>query len=93
MYYRASRRQISQKEQSPGPATYGPLDADVYKQRRPKYTIAGRYEGVKKGTVSPGPAAYAGYVPKNCMGGLSFGHRTNKLPYITAADDTPCLEH
>lgn len=89
--FRSSRRPITEKDKSPGPAAYGPVNADRYKHAHPKYTIAERAEGVKAKDRSPGPAAYGPYNPKK-GDGYSFGLRTCTSPYITAADELPCVD-
>lgn len=89
---RSARRPTTEKERSPGPARYAPVNADLYKHSHPKYTMSARSDGVKSKDRSPGPAAYGGYDPKG-PNGYSFGHKTCTTPYITAADEMPCIEH
>lgn len=40
---------------------------------------------------NPGPAGYYPKLPPNGTGGYQFGLRTTNDPYITAADNIPCV--
>lgn len=89
--FRSGKYDLSSKERSPGPAKYGGTSANVYKPKPPAYSLRTRHTLTGK-EQSPGPAAYSTHPPKSCMGGFSFGHRTDVDPYITADDDAPCIE-
>lgn len=91
LYLRSGKYDLSTKERSPGPAKYGGVKADVYKPKQPAFSLRTRHDLVGK-ERSPGPAAYKAQLPKRCMGGFSFGHRTDTQPYVTADDDAPCIE-
>lgn len=80
------------KERSPGPAKYGNIEADIYKNRSPHYTMTGRNPGVAAGTKTPGPAAYLPAFIERVPGGISFGRRVDRSPYITAEDHMPCAD-
>lgn len=89
-FLRSGKFDLSSKQRSPGPAKYPSVKAEVYKPKQPAYSLRLRH-GLSVKEQSPGPAAYKAHLPKSCMGGFSFGHRTDIQPYITADDDAPCI--
>ncbi|KAJ8973708.1 hypothetical protein NQ317_017910 [Molorchus minor] len=86
-YSMSYRQPLSSKEKSPGPARYDAVNADIFKNKLPDYTISPRVFPPTTKMVSPGPI-YKPRLPEKP--GYSFGLRTDMDPYITAADNTPC---
>ncbi|KAK4884680.1 hypothetical protein RN001_000951 [Aquatica leii] len=76
---------------SPGPAQYGEIKLDIYKSKAPLYTMRPQCRGSDK-QGSPGPAAYLPRFKIPIPGGISFGRRVDRMPYITADDQLPCTD-
>ncbi|RVE42275.1 hypothetical protein evm_013083 [Chilo suppressalis] len=69
-YTMGARIGFDLKAKSPGPAVYFQRDADVYKDKSPRYSLGARVGGAGRGTRTPGPAAYPPHL-----------YNTNKNPY------------
>lgn len=54
--------------------------------------MGGRLQAIGNKSKTPGPAAYLPGFLKSKPGGITFGMRTDKSPYITAEDHMPCIE-
>ncbi|KAB0804034.1 hypothetical protein PPYR_01004 [Photinus pyralis] len=90
-YTMAKKLDTKGQARSPGPAQYGGTNAEIYKTRAPLYTMSGRHEGSRK-PGSPGPAAYLPKIGGHVPGGISFGRRCDRQPYVTADDQLPCID-
>ncbi|CAH0547167.1 unnamed protein product [Brassicogethes aeneus] len=77
-------------KQTQSPPLYDPVELNIYKNKKPAYSIRPRIQGPKpKPTPGPGDINDC-FCNKNR--GFQFGLRTCTKPYITKDDEMPCQD-